>query len=473
MIRSTSTRKKAVTLLFSILLSVSCVFLQSCGSRPAGNQEASAPGESQEGAPADESASAAPASPEEAQEGGSSDSGSPADGRASAAQSEAEPEKSESADTGSGDADKDGGIPSVSSPEASDEDLEDFSEFGQHRDGEQADLPEYSAAEVEDDLYSAPILDYIVEANKDMYEESDVSVPCFNMVKNDFTDPQDILVWGYFHLYNYNLYKTNLECVSGGTETGVMHMKTNDDGSYTVTSWERAFTDDEEKAICKKHGFDDSLFTLTDEDREYSRENTLKGYIDYHNLDIYTYQDYGWPKKIIHTNRVSAADLAGVIWYTSYALGMDAENGFSLSPGDIDESFLDMGLRICAAYQPWYIGAEESGEAGVKVFQEAALDLMAGTFAADEKAVDSTIASLYSEGEYAEINRGDWGEVSPRIDVNLAQIQFNPDGDALVTGVLGTSEYGGDYSLKKDFELRLKYSMTAPFGFTLESFTVS
>jgi hypothetical protein len=87
------------------------------------------------------------------------------------------------------------------------------------------------------------------------YLKGEYCVPFQTVIGVDERNSEDILVWGDFWVFNYNLVGDTLETVSGGSHPGLMHIKETDtgfevtafdaveDGSNNVPSAKRIFGD--------------------------------------------------------------------------------------------------------------------------------------------------------------------------------------------------------------------------------------
>ena len=55
----------------------------------------------------------------------------------------------------------------------------------------------------------------------------------------DDSDPEDVKIWGYFCVYNYDLEGDVLKTASGGAHPGLFHIKDNKDGTAEVTAFDQ------------------------------------------------------------------------------------------------------------------------------------------------------------------------------------------------------------------------------------------
>ncbi|MBQ5375462.1 MAG: hypothetical protein IIU45_01185, partial [Lachnospiraceae bacterium] len=76
------------------------------------------------------------------------------------------------------------------------------------------DLPAYDYPGPEYFYHS--VYQYIVQEYASQYEAADVSIPYVNEIEVDMSNRDDILMYGDFWIFNYNLEGDTLKCVSGG-----------------------------------------------------------------------------------------------------------------------------------------------------------------------------------------------------------------------------------------------------------------
>ncbi len=160
---------------------------------------------------------------------------------------------------------------------------------------EEGSLPAYEYPGPE--LFYTVLYQYMIDELAKGYPESQVSIPCPVIIKEDESDKSDIRVYGDFWIFNYDLNGTILENTSGGSYPGCIHVKDTGEG-YEVISMDivedgSAFTDSAKKIF----GDDYDLFMKDGEDedlREKTRAQIIANYVAANNLDITAYQDYGW-----------------------------------------------------------------------------------------------------------------------------------------------------------------------------------
>lgn len=167
----------------------------------------------------------------------------------------------------------------------------------------QTETPAQPEAEVAEKVVEKPtcftaIDDYLVNQIGKDYSQGDVSVPCVYVVSMDESNPDDILVWGDFWVFNYELSGDTLKTVSGGSHPGLMHVKKTESG-FEVTSFD-AVADGADNLPTAKKIFGDkfeafSALNSDQERREEKRKQITADYVKKHNLSAKVLQDFGWP----------------------------------------------------------------------------------------------------------------------------------------------------------------------------------
>ena len=158
-----------------------------------------------------------------------------------------------------------------------------------------AALPAYEYPGPE--LFYSVLYQYLVDELSVGYDTADVCIPCPIIIAEDESDKSDIKVWGDFWIYNYELNGETLECVSGGSYPGCIHIESNDEG-YVVTDFERVGDGSDYEPTAKKI-FGDYYKDLvaSSEDKEANdklRAQIISNYVFANNLSIKEYKDYGW-----------------------------------------------------------------------------------------------------------------------------------------------------------------------------------
>lgn len=140
--------------------------------------------------------------------------------------------------------------------------------------------------------------DYLVNVIGKNYAQGDVCIPYAFVVSTDEGDPDDVLVWGDFWVFNYNLSGDTLKTVSGGNHPGLMHLKKTSNG-FEVTGFD-AVEDGTGNTESAKRIFGDKYDAYAeisglDEKREDMRMRFTADYVKTHNLSAKLLQDFGWP----------------------------------------------------------------------------------------------------------------------------------------------------------------------------------
>lgn len=151
-------------------------------------------------------------------------------------------------------------------------------------------------------FYSA-VDDYLVNEFGKNYTQGDVCIPYAFLISSDEGNPQDVLVWGDFWVYNYEISGDTLKTVSGGNHPGLMHLKRTE-GGYEVTSFE-AVADGADNLPSAKRVFGDKFdayqeFSGAAEKREMERVRFTADYAKKHNMSVTMMQDYGWPARPLY-----------------------------------------------------------------------------------------------------------------------------------------------------------------------------
>ncbi len=140
--------------------------------------------------------------------------------------------------------------------------------------------------------------DYLVNEIGKNYAQSDVCIPYAYVVSTDETNPDDILVWGDFWVFNYELSGDTLKTASGGSHPGLMHVKKTENG-FEVTGFD-AVEDGAGNMESAKRIFGDQYEAFHEvnsnqEKRESIRLQFIADYVKKNNFPVKMVQDYGWP----------------------------------------------------------------------------------------------------------------------------------------------------------------------------------
>lgn len=148
------------------------------------------------------------------------------------------------------------------------------------------------------ELCNAAVDDYLVNVIGKNYAEAEYCIPCPIFVSTDDGNKDDVLVWGDFWVFNYDVAGDTLKTVSGGSHPGLMHVKKTDNG-FEVVGFDAvedgAGNMESAKKIFGEHF--DSFWEINSnqEKREDIRLHFIADYVKKHNLPVKMVQDYGWP----------------------------------------------------------------------------------------------------------------------------------------------------------------------------------
>ena len=131
-------------------------------------------------------------------------------------------------------------------------------------------------------------------------EPGAVNIPAYVIIKQSEVD--DVTkVYGDFWVYGYKLEDKNLSCINGGSYPGVFYLRQNENG-YEVQSFDMLADgsgyEESLKKVCEgDEELEKSFLAVSDASNEESlaaRRNFINLYAVANNLEIETYQDYGW-----------------------------------------------------------------------------------------------------------------------------------------------------------------------------------
>ena len=148
------------------------------------------------------------------------------------------------------------------------------------------------------ELCNAAVYDYLVNVIGKNYAEAEYCIPSPFIVSTNEGNKDDVLVWGDFWVFNYDLVGDTLKTVSGGSHPGLMHLKKTDNG-FVVTGFD-AVEDGAGNMESAKRIFGDNFDAFWEvnsnqEKREDIRLHYIADYVKEHNLPVKMVQDYGWP----------------------------------------------------------------------------------------------------------------------------------------------------------------------------------
>ena len=82
-------------------------------------------------------------------------------------------------------------------------------------------LPRYEYSDEDSPLFE--VYRYLIDGLGGQYDPADVCVPVVAVIAEDDSNEEDILIYGDFWIYNYDLKGDTLETQSGGNYPGVIH----------------------------------------------------------------------------------------------------------------------------------------------------------------------------------------------------------------------------------------------------------
>lgn len=148
-----------------------------------------------------------------------------------------------------------------------------------------------------DDPLEYAVYQYLAEEVSKNYDQADVCIPVVNIFHVDYTNDDDVLAFGDYWIWNYNIDGDTLKCSSGGSYPGVFHFKKEGD-TFTVTEFVVVADGDDFDASAKElfgDSYEDFAKTHSDDaSREELRRITVSDYVNLNGLDLKYYQDEGW-----------------------------------------------------------------------------------------------------------------------------------------------------------------------------------
>jgi hypothetical protein len=123
-----------------------------------------------------------------------------------------------------------------------------------------------------------------------------------NIVHEDLTQEDEVLVYGDFWIYNYNTDGDTFKCVSGGSYPGCMHVSKADN---TVTAFDVVADGGNWEESAKEifgDSYEEFMAAHSDSDaNDELRKIIVSDYVNLNGLDIKFYQDEGWdPVELYH-----------------------------------------------------------------------------------------------------------------------------------------------------------------------------
>lgn len=148
------------------------------------------------------------------------------------------------------------------------------------------------------ELCNIAVDDYLVNVIGKNYAEAEVCIPCPIVINIDFGNKDDVLAWGDFWVFNYDIVGDTLKTKSGGSHPGLMHLRKTENG-FEVIGFDAVEDGAGNMESAKKifgENFDAFLGINSDQEkRENIRLRFIADYVKKHNLPVTMMQDYGWP----------------------------------------------------------------------------------------------------------------------------------------------------------------------------------
>lgn len=168
---------------------------------------------------------------------------------------------------------------------------------GKKNDGTAQPVEQAQAQTVEKSTPLSAIEKYLIDEIAVNYGPGEVSIPCPIVMEIDESNPEDILAWGDFWVFNYDQAGDTLKTVSGGSHPGLMHIaKVGDD--YSVKSFDEVGDGSQFMPTAKKifgEKYDAFMKLNSDEkNRESVRKEFIINYVKKLSLPVKMYKDYGW-----------------------------------------------------------------------------------------------------------------------------------------------------------------------------------
>ena len=158
----------------------------------------------------------------------------------------------------------------------------------------------YSEPSKKETNYFPAIDRYLTDSIGSKYAKGEHCVPIHSIVRVDERDAEDIKVWGDFWVFNYNQVGDTLECVSGGSHPGLLHIRQTENG-FEVTAFDQVEDGSRYLPTAKKiFGDKFNAFKIINSDeknRERLRAEGLATYVKKNGIAATKYKDYGWPEK--------------------------------------------------------------------------------------------------------------------------------------------------------------------------------
>ncbi len=147
------------------------------------------------------------------------------------------------------------------------------------------------------ELFYSVLYQYLADQFDAQYPDAQVGIPCPIIIAEDESNNEDIRVWGDFWYFKYDLNGDILECTSGGSYPGLIHVKSTDEG-YEVTGMDLVEDGSDFDPSAKKifgSYYDAFIKSEADtEGRDATRAQIIANYAFANDLSITAFKDYGW-----------------------------------------------------------------------------------------------------------------------------------------------------------------------------------
>ena len=144
--------------------------------------------------------------------------------------------------------------------------------------------------------YLTAIEEYLVDSIGKSYAQAQVCIPSYSVIAADESDSCNILVWGDYWVFNYNISGDTLKTASGGSHPGLMHVAFAD-GKYTITGFDQVEDGSKNQESAKRiFGNNYEKFQSINSDekaREQVRAEQLAKAVKDRGLKVSLYQDFG------------------------------------------------------------------------------------------------------------------------------------------------------------------------------------
>ncbi len=140
------------------------------------------------------------------------------------------------------------------------------------------------------DSLEAAAYDYLSFDYSNDYNTDNVMIPYVSIVGIEESDPEDVLLYGDYYVWEFSKEGDKLVTVSGGHCPGIIHLQRfgeGDDASYTATGvFDVAYTDDDAIALFGDH-YDQYHEVSSDEDiRDVGLSHVISQYVKANDLNI-------------------------------------------------------------------------------------------------------------------------------------------------------------------------------------------